>query len=1257
MATLQQKYEHLPEWQNPFVVGINKEAAHASMISYPDRESALKLPMEDSPFYHSLDGVWKFHWAGKPADKAEGFFRTDYDDSKWADINVPSCWEMEGFGAPIYTNVTYPHPANPPFIPDSYNPVGSYRRTFEVPQDWDGRQVFIHFGGVYSAFYLWVNGEKVGFSEESKTPAEFDITKYLKPGENQLAVEVYKWSDGSYLEDQDMFRFGGIFRSVSLRSTPTTHIRDFFITTDLDQNYQSKSLTASAEIFDRVGTAGGYKLEVELTELDGRSITKGEIEVSGGSAAKGVVGKPKVILAAPNLNLWTAETPNLYRVLLTLKDESGRVQEVVTTRIGFRQVEIKDAQVFINGQSVKFKGVNRHEHDPDTGRTVSRERMVQDILLMKQFNINTVRTSHYPNDPFWYELCDEYGLYVMDEANIESHGMGYSWERSLGNNPEWKIAHVDRVERMIHRDKNHASVVFWSMGNEAGPGMNFDAAGEAMRAIDTSRPVHYERYWKPCDMDSVMYPSVEGLESYGKQDSDRPFFVCEYVHAMGNSVGNLQEYWDVIESYDRLIGACIWDWVDQGLRKPVPGSDEWYYAYGGDYDDVPNDGNFCANGLVPPDRQITPKLWEVKKVYQYVKFAPVDLKDAKIKITNRYNFLHLNPEDFEVAIKVEADGREVWSGKEPINLKPGESQEFMSPIARLRIALHGEVFMRVAVRLKNDTTWAGEGHELAWEQFKLPLGTSGEHARLDQMTALVVADEPDADKVYVSGERFQVAFSKKTGLLDSLVYDDRDVIAPGSGPRFDVYRALTDNDIWMRQAFFASGLGEMRTILRSVQVEPISDQAARITAEVDNLGFKGTGFRQRTVYTIFGDGSIHAQNQMTPIGSMPSLPKVGFRLFTAPGLDEFRWYGRGPSESYPDRKTAMDVGLYAGTIEDQYVEYVRPQDNGNKEDVRWGALVGEDGNGILFQAEGTMGMQVSRFTADQLDSARHRNGETRRYNKLVPREDAVVCLTAAQAGLGGASCGPGPLGIYLCHPEPFTFTYTIRPYREDTNTRQVLPIAAAPTITRDEQGMVSIAGEGVRYTTDGSTPTESSPAYTAPFRHTDHLVVRARSFASDMIPSADVRFEGEAIIPFAYADRSNWKVTASSFEEGEGNPEHAIDGDPGTFWHTRYSGGTPKPPHDFIIDMGSARQVVGFEYLPRQGQNNGRFGEVEISVSSDGQNWGTPVEKPTFADGTAAHRIFLKMGVSARYVRFRMTKEIQGREWASAAELKVLLQP
>ena len=1031
------------DWENQAIFGRNKAPAHCTLMPYPDVESAKAGTREASPFHQSLNGTWKFHWVGKPADRPVGFEDPAYSVDHWDDLPVPSNWQLHGYGIPIYTNVRYPYPADPPHIPNDYNPVGSYRTEFTVPVDWSGRRVFIHFDGVKSAFYLWLNGQMVGYSQGSMTPAEFELTDYLNKGTNVMAVEVYRWSDGSYLEDQDMWRFSGIFRDVYLYSTPEVHLRDFFVRCGLDERYEDAVLKLTTQVRNYgLQTAKAHQLELALLDAEGRPVGASPL-MTGETAAIEAGAETTVELEAPVQApaKWSAEQPYLYTVLLTLKDAEGAVLEVERCRFGFRSIEIRDSQLFINGVSVLFKGANRHEHDPDHGRAMPLERMLQDIKLMKQFNINTVRTSHYPDDPKWYDLCDEYGIFVIDEANIESHGMGYAPERTLAAKPEWEAAHVERVRRMVTRDKNHPSIIFWSMGNEAGAGPNFMACAKAIKELDTSRPVHYEAMNEAADVDSTMYPRLSKLIERGQEKSEKPFIMCEYAHAMGNAIGNFQEYWDVIETYPRLIGGCIWEWADHGLRKYVDegsgsGDDAtWFWAYGGDFDDTPNDGNFCMDGMFFPDRTIPPKMQEVKRIYQYIVVEDEDLKSGRLRVRNKHFFTNLR--EFAGAWTLSEDGTVVQQGAlEPLDVEPGQSTVVTLPLAPPTITPGAEYWLRVSFTLPADTKWAEKGHEVAWVQLPVPYEVpAAPSLSMDDVTALNL--DVSGRLIYLGNSNFQMTLDRKSGTIASLVYGTKKVVKENAeqardlgflhGPHSNILRAFTDNDGGFSEDegiykyFREAGLSQIRRHVRSVETQLVAPNKVMIDVVTDCLGSKGRGYRHTCRYEILGNGWVHLDNSFEAVGELPILPRLGLRM-TVPGdFSTLTWYGRGPHENYPDRKVSADVGLYTGSVDEQYVPYPRPQETGNKEDVRWAALTDTDGDGLLVVAQGHLAVSALHFTPEDLEQAWH-------THELRKRSDVTLCLDYQQCGLGNASCGPPVLEQYELHLTSCRFQLTLRPY-------------------------------------------------------------------------------------------------------------------------------------------------------------------------------------------------------------------------------------
>lgn len=1257
-------FAQTPEWENPAIVGINKEPARAEMASFSSvKEAGAVGTRETSPFAKLLNGSWKFHWVGKPEDRPKDFFQPDFDDREWPLITVPSCWELQGYGIPIYTNITYPFPKNPPFIAHNYNPVGSYRTEFTVPKEWDGRQVFVRFGGVYSAFYVWVNGQKVGFSKDSKDPAEFNVTRYLKPGRNLLAVEVYRWSDGSYLEDQDMFRYSGIFRDVWLHATPAVQIRDFFCRAELDSKYENASLRTRIWVRNLSGARSeSRKVEVSLYDLEGKRV--GLTEALLDSFPAGQERTAEIAIPVENPKKWTAETPNLYTVVVALKDENGQVQEATSTRFGFRKIEWKNGVFTVNGVPVKIKGVNRHEHDPDTGRTVSPALMLKDIRLMKRFNINTVRCSHYPNDPRWYDLCDRYGLYVIDEANIESHGMGYGRE-SLGHDTTWQKAHLDRTERMFQTHKNHPSIVVWSLGNEAGPGVNFEATAALIHRLDSSRPVHYERMSSVADVDSVMYPTVDYIVAEGKRKSAKPFFVCEYAHAMGNAVGNLAEYVAAFESSPRNMGGCIWDWVDQGLTKIGPGG-ETYWAYGGDFDDKPNDGNFCCNGLVPPDRTVTPKLYEVKKCYQNVAVTPVNLVQGQLQVQNKFSFTNLI--SFVPHYVVTVDDKMIQSGDlPPINCAPGATVMVTLPLKRPALKPGAEYFVKISFVLREKTLWADAGHEVAWDQLKLPW--RGAPAAIAPQPALDPRGQwvinlqkygPGRIAFSRNGGNFETVFNRETGIIEKLIQRKK-VVLQGRGLTLNVYRALTDNDAWLRNAFFDSGISKLKPVVQQFGYKTSPDGGTiTVTIKSKWLGFKGVGFLQTALYTLLRDGTVLVDWKLDPIGNLPPLPRLGARFGTPVGLNNVVWLGRGPSESYPDRKTAMDIGLWRGKVTDQYVPYVRPQENGNKEDCRWSALVDSTGSGVLIVAEDEpLAMSASHFLPEDLDNARHRNGQEKRYNRLVPRGEVNFCIDWLQMGLGGASCGPGPLGKYLCNlDQTARLRFSLRPYAPAMGelasvARRRLPVTAPPQLSRDESGRVTLRHQQpdalLRYTVNGGP----ERLYSAPFPAAGAVTITAKATVPGMPASESVSTTLPAIIPVVKLARAGWRITADSVEPEEGDPSNAIDDDPETFWHTAWSKSTPPPPHTLTVELPGEQALQGFEYLPRQGQSNGRIGRYELEVSRDGRSWSKAISG-TFPNSATRQRVFFSDPVRGRFVRLRALTEVGGNEWSAVADLQLL---
>ncbi len=1043
------KYEGVPfteteprDWENPAVFQINREDPHATMISYPDAAAALKADKSGSPNYLSLDGTWKFNWVKTPEERPYWFFKNDYDTRDWKDIEVPSNWQMKGYDVPIYVNITYPHKKNPPFIEHSFNPVGSYKRTFKVPSGWTEKEVFLHFGAVSSAFYVWVNEQLVGYSEDSKVPAEFNITKYLRSGTNTLAVEVYRWCDGSYLEDQDFWRLSGIQRSVFLHARPKTYINDFFAIGDLVNNFNDGILKLNASVKNTSSSDGTVGLVATLFD--------GENDMFFQSAPvtlKAGTGTFNIEKQLPAIKKWSAEKPDLYSLVITLNDIEGNVLESVSSKIGFRKVEISNSQLLVNGVAILLKGTNLHEHDDINGHVIDEATVLKDIRVMKSYNINAVRTSHYPQQEFWYEMCDKYGLYLIDEADIESHGIGYNKDVTLADKTEWKDAHLDRMKRMVERDKNHPSVIIWSLGNESGDGNNFLNNYKWTKARDASRPVQYERAEQSTntterhtDIYCPMYAKIPRIEEYAKDPkSDRPLILCEYAHAMGNSTGNLQDYWDVIEKYPILQGAFVWDWVDQGILA-TDESGEKYWTYGGDYGEegVPSDGNFCLNGLTWPDRTPKPGLSEVKRVYQYVGFEPVDLLKGLIKITNKYDFTNLS--EFIFDWEVVSDGIAVQTGKliSP-DLKPSENATVQLPLDKIEAAPGAEYFLNIKVSRSEAWTIVPEEHIYASAQFKLPVENK---SAAGKAAALSILQTKTTDKILeVSGVDMKITFDLETGRLESYNYKDREMVKKGPEP--DFWRAPTDNDYGYnmdKKLGLWKKAGERTTVTKASINQPEPGKVIMVfnydISGPDSVKIAG----YVSTYTIYGSSDIVVRNQFNKLSEKtPEIPRMGMQMQLPEEFVNLKWLGRGPHENYVDRKSSAEVGLYESTVADQYVPYIRPSENGYKTDTRWLTLTDDNGTGILVSGTPLICFSALNYVHDDFESP----GKLSQYRRdaksanthtkdVKPRDLVSLNIDLGQMGVGGDDSWGAPI-----HPEyrlldrKYEYSFRIRPIVKD----------------------------------------------------------------------------------------------------------------------------------------------------------------------------------------------------------------------------------
>ena len=1026
----------MPDWARPETVQLGREAARATFCSYPDLVSAVqqadpRRPLAErraaSPWFVSLNGEWRFHWSPTVDARPRRFFEPGYDDRDWRTLPVPSCWQLHGYDYPIYVNFMRSDEkcpwgkVDPPNIPPDRNPVGSYRRVFRVPANWQGREMLLHFDGVESAFQVWLNGSFIGMAKDSRSPAEFNLTPRLQAGDNLLAVEVYRYSDASYLEDQDKWRLSGIFRDVYLQALGPVHVRDFTLRAGLDDRYHDGTVSLEVDVANCGSAASPGETCVasligDHNETIWTSAARADSVPAGESRRITLTGR--VAQPIP----WSPENPHLYTFLLQLQGADGRILEVIPWATGFRRVEIRQAQLLVNGHAIRLKGVNRHEMDPDSGYTVSRESMLRDIVLMKQHNINAVRTSHYPNMPEWYDLCDAYGLFVVDEANIESHGVGYDPRRTLARKPEWQAAHLDRVQSLVERDKNHPAIIVWSLGNEAGDGPAFESAYAWVRQRDPSRPVQYERarLQAHTDIYCPMYSEPGRLAEYAARQPDRPMILCEYAHAMGNSVGGLTEYWDLIWNSPHLQGAFVWDWVDQALRgRDAQGRTFW--AYGGDYGPpgAPSDGNFNCNGLVRPDRTPGPPLLEVKHVYQPVHVAAVDLARGRMLIRNRHDFLDLA--HLKGTYELIADGAVIAHGGFPLpRLAPGQEKAVTIPIPSLKARAGQECFLNVHFALAAAAAWAGQGHRVASDQFALAAPPAPTKANPAPSGPPLRLAETDADYV-VSGPEFSLRIDRHNGSLSSFAHRDRELLARPLAPNF--WRAQTDNDNASVDLMLKE-LGQWRTAGPERVVT--STSATQPTPGLIRIIVRGTmidGHVDWTqTYQVRGSGAVEVGMKIITETDLPEIPRVGLQLGIAGRLDTMTWIGRGPHENYVDRRAAAMVGRYSGKVTELVTDYVRPQENGNRTDVRWVAFTDSEGRGLLATA-GTSLLSVSAwpYTQEDLEQSRH-------THELLRRDFLTVNLDHRQRGLGGInSWGAKPLPQYTIPCGLYEYQVTLKP--------------------------------------------------------------------------------------------------------------------------------------------------------------------------------------------------------------------------------------
>ncbi len=1306
------------EWQSPDSLSYNKLQPHAWFFNFENVEQARKVLPENSKYWQSLNGTWKFHWVGSPDQRPKDFYKPGFDASKWDDIAVPSSWNIVGlqkdgsqkYGTPIYVNqpVIFQHrvavddwkggvmrPAPKHWTVAKHpNEVGSYLRTFTVPADWQGREVFITFDGVDSFFYLWINGHYVGFSKNSRNAAEFNITPYLnKDGENTVAVEVYRSSDASFLEAQDMFRLPGIFRTVALQSRPTVRVNDLVVKSDLDEEYRNGVLNITAKL-QNVSKKNQKNLKMRYTlyahELysDANTLVDNVVAESAPVTLAKLTGKAEVKaeLKMQNPNLWSGEAPYRYTLVGQLLDKKGNVLETVSAIVGFREVEIKDTPAsedefglagryyYVNGKPIKLKGVNRHESHPAVGHAITREMQKEEVMMMMRANINHVRNSHYPCDPYWYFLCDKYGIYLEDEANIESHEYYYG-DASLSHPQKWEAAHVARVMEMAHATVNNPSIVIWSLGNEAGPGKNFVTAYNALKAFDATRPVQYERNNNIVDMGSNQYPSIGWTRGAvtGTYPIKYPFHISEYAHSMGNAVGNLIDYWDAIESTNFFCGGAIWDWVDQSMYNYEKDGTR-YLAYGGNFGDTPNDGQFVMNGIIFGDREPKPQYYEVKKVYQYVGVKMVDAKKGEIEIFNKNYFEPLT--NYVITWSLWKDGKCVeknlpLTGPRMV-LGPRQKMTYRMAYDFAKLDAGSEYFAKVEFALAKDMPWAKKGYVQADEQLFVKAADKAPSIATVAGEGTVADKAEKSDIRTFTGNGFEVQFDMKQGTIHKLTYGNEEVIATGCGPRINAFRPFVSNDNWCYGPWFQNGLHNLKhkavdaqvidekngTIVLTFTVVSQAPNGARLNSQngrydsgihtlVENtevpFGADDFKFTTNQVWTIYPDGSIELQSAITSNNPSLVLAQLGYEMKVPTAMQNFNYYGRGPIDNYNDRKTGQFIEEYHSTVAKEFINFPKPQQIGNHEETRWASLTDNKGNGLLVVNENPYSVGIMAHSAMDMTMATH-------PHRLPKSDGTYVTINSMMTGLGGNSCGQGgPLVHDRAFGAPTRMGFILRPATAKDGAHVSLGSQKPLLMTQQKNGEIviesGIEGATVMYKI-GTGRKVKAQAYTGPIAFRDGGTITAYYKENP---------ELKVTMTYPKIEKINTEVIFTSSEEsGEGNASHLVDNDANSIWHTMYSVTVAKFPHWVDFDCGDTKNIKGFSYLPRQDGPNGNIKDYEILVSQDGKEWGEPIHKGTFENNQKEKKVTLKTPVKARYLRFRALSSQNGQDFASGAEFSII---
>ena len=1245
------------EWDDPTKTSVNRETAHTLAIPLASEADVAKNDMTQSPYYQSLNGKWKFQWVGNPTSAKDDWCAKDFNDAAWTDIDVPSSWQVWGvnnnknWDKPLYCNVQYPFSfdkstfsvmAERPGWFTNYrtnkNPVGTYRRHFTIPSDWDGRDVYVRFNSVGHGYYLWVNGKRVGYSEDSYLPSEFNITQYLVEGDNTIALQVYRFTSGSFLECQDYWRLTGIHRSCFLWSAPKAQIRDYFFTTDLDNSY----------------TNAKANVKVSLTGTDAANGGTVEVQIMRDGSAIATASKPVAAELSFDMNvtaplLWSAEVPNLYDLILTLKDASGKTIDIRGSKVGFREVEIRknDGALLINGQRMVFHGVNRHDFSPVNGRAITPEEIEQDILTMKQLNINAIRTSHYPNDPVFYDLCDKYGMYVLAEANVECHAY-----QQLSSEAKFKNAMVERSQNHVRWMRNHVCIFMWSFGNESGGGNNFQAVQTAIKALDKTRLTHYEGGSQYADVSSSMYGGYDFIKGKGEQQKDRPHIQCENSHSMGNSMGNVREMFDLYEKYPCLTGEFIWDFKDQGLLTKNSSGKE-YWAYGGDFGDSPNDGNFCINGLVRPDWTWTAKCYNTKKVYQPLEWSAVSGKSNVFQMKNKLAFLPSTTYDVSYSV-VDEEGNVLGSGAITDDIAAGKTKNITIDNLSTYISSltsDKEAFIYFCAKQKTATAWAEAGYVVAEE--KLPVKTATKPmkdlTKLSSAEALTV--EETSTLVTVGNAMFKATFTKNKGTLTGYTYNGTQMLSKAL--QLNAFRLPTDNDGSKKGTWDSMGLPKLSSTGKGTGTTVTKgDDDKTVTVEMSSTYGSGNNtFNVNLTFIVCADGTLMVSSLIRPSNTGAIIPKLGFRLEMPKEMEQLAWFGRGPWDSYVDRKEACLPAIYQSTVSNQYEEYILPQEHGTKQEVRWMSLTNPEGQGLLFVAPDQMAASAVHFRPeDNYTDSGNRSKHTYQFKSCAT---AVVNLDAVTRGLGNNSCGPDVLDKYELRAKNTAFSFFIIPLKADVKAAEAarfdMPISQPVTCERQSNGTIKMTtptkGATIWYSINGG----EFKKYTTAIQNNDACTINTYSTVEGLMPSATVSYSFDMFI-----NKSGWKVVSVDSQHGGNEAKLAFDGKTNTFWHTEYQGSEPSCPHTLVVDMGTSYRVKAFTYLSRQdGTQNGMIKEYDVYLSTDGKTWGTAVVSGEFKNTTALQVATLKKVTTGRYLKLVAKSEINGKAWTSAAEIGI----